>query len=138
MKSVDIGNGQVLSIDVQNEGLTGADIADQSGVDTCVRPSDRRALLQGRELARPWDQALAHCANLDLRLPTLGEATELAQTHDLPNVDPVEFFWTDEVITNNNDLLAFAMDELGLRGHSPGNALGDRLRDDADELRGDG
>ena len=57
VKSVDIGNNQVLPVDVRDDdrpggGLTGADIADQSGVDTCVSTTDpdRPALLQGGEL----------------------------------------------------------------------------------------
>jgi hypothetical protein len=45
---------------------------------------------------RTWFAALQHCANLDLRLPTIGEALELAQTHDMPNVGEFEEFWTDE------------------------------------------
>ena len=34
VKSADIGTGQVQSIDVGADALTGADIADKSGVDT--------------------------------------------------------------------------------------------------------
>ena len=37
-----------------------------------------------------------HCANLDLRLPSLVEGLELAQTHDMPNVDVNELFWTGD------------------------------------------
>ena len=31
-------------------------------------------------------ETLELCAGLDMRVPSVGEAQELAQTHDLPNV----------------------------------------------------
>ena len=75
VKSVDIGTGQVQSTDVKNEGLTGADIANQSGVDTCVLTQRIGSLCARAEnFARTWREARGHCANLDLRVPTLGEA----------------------------------------------------------------
>jgi hypothetical protein len=30
-----------------------------------------------------------------MRLPTYGEARQLATNYDLPNVDETEFFWTE-------------------------------------------
>ena len=98
VKSADIGTGQVQSIDVKDESLSGADIADQSGVDTCVLTQRLGSLcVRAENLARSG-RARAHCANLDLRVPTLGEAKQLAQTHDIPNVDQDELFWTDELL----------------------------------------
>ena len=95
--SVDIKNAQVRTADVANQNLTGLDIADQSGVDTCtISIRIGQLCFRAENRARPPEQALNHCANLDMRLPTLGEALELVKTHDLPNVDEQELFWTDE------------------------------------------
>lgn len=59
-----------------------------------------------------WDNAAYHCANLDLRLPTLSEALALAQTHDIPNVDQEEFFWTqDRYVTSNGVFTTFIVDD---------------------------
>jgi hypothetical protein len=100
-----IKSNAVSGAEVSDNSLTGADIADQSGVDTCVA-TDRLGSLCYRveNFHRPWHDALMHCANLDLRLPTLAEALQLAKTHDIPNVDPeiynvqdAEYFWTDEL-----------------------------------------
>ena len=96
--SADLKNNQaVKSADVANENLTGADIANQSGVDTCVNGVRIGQLcFRAENFDRPWEQALRHCANLDMRAPTTGEAFELVQTHDLPNVDEDEYFWTSD------------------------------------------
>ena len=97
VKSADIGTGQVQSIDVGSDALTGADIADRSGVDTCVNSARIGDLcVRAENLARAWAQAVTHCANLDMRAPTFGEALQLAQTHDIPNVDEHEAFWTSD------------------------------------------
>jgi hypothetical protein len=103
VKSADIGTGQVQSIDVKNEGLTGADIADQGGVDTCVSTGRIGQLcFRAENSDRNWNQALEYCADLDLRLPSVAEAMELARTHDLPDVGVTEDFWTDELIGESN------------------------------------
>ena len=116
-------NAAVRSADVQNEGLTGTDIANQSGVDTCVLGVRIGQLcFRAENDHRPWSQAFGHCANLDLRLPTLGEAMELAQTHDLPDVDEGEFYWTGDryfiepdgyfadVVNDSGSVVGFASD----------------------------
>ena len=100
VKSGDIGTNQVLPPDVRNERLTGVDIKDQSGVDTCVAATTRLGQLcfRAENSDRNWNQALEFCADLDLRLPSVAEAVELARTQDLPNVATTEDFWTDELI----------------------------------------
>jgi hypothetical protein len=114
VKSPDIGTGQVQAIDVKNEGLTGAEIADQSGVDTCVSTTRLGSLcVRAENFARTWNQARAHCANLDLRTPSLGEALQLAQTHDIPNVDENESFWTDEIVNDGAGVSAAVINDAG-------------------------
>ena len=96
--SADLKNNQaVKSADVANENLTGADIADKSGIGICeisVRIVD--LCFRAENANRVWEQALAHCANLDMRLPTIGEAAQLAGIHDLPNIADDESFWTSD------------------------------------------
>ena len=98
--SADLKNNQaVRSADVGSEALTGADVADQSGVDTCVSTVRIGQLcFRAENFDRNWNEALEYCADLDLRLPSVAEAMELARTHDLPNVGTTEDFWTDELI----------------------------------------
>jgi hypothetical protein len=112
--AAEISDGGVGSADVQNESLTGADIKDQSGVDTCVSTTRIGQLcVRAENFARPWDQALRHCANLDLRMPSLGEAMELAQTHDIPNVDPNEPFWTEETVFEGSTFYSYLVTDNG-------------------------
>ena len=121
VKGVDIGNNQVRHADVRdealagggltsddiysltsedigNETLTGNDITDQSGVDTCTHETVRfgELCVGVANQHKTWTAASNLCAGLELRLPSRGEAQQLAQNHDLPNVDQNEFFWTDE------------------------------------------
>ena len=98
--SADLKNNQaVRSPDVRDEALTGADVADQSGVDTCVSTVRIGQLcFRAENSDRNWNEALEFCGDLDLRLPTVAEAIELARTHDLPDVGTTEDFWTDELI----------------------------------------
>jgi hypothetical protein len=123
--TAEILNGGVRPPDVQNESLTGADIADQSGVDTCVSTIRIGQLcVRAENSARPWLQALVHCANLDLRAPTLAEALELAQTHDIPNVDQDEHFWTGERFVNSADEeRANYSTDAGVIGNGPTDGL---------------
>ena len=99
LQSKDFRNGQaVKGTDVVNDSLTDADIADRNGVDTCVATVRIGSLcVRAKNFARTWLDAARHCANLDLRQPTLGEARQLATTHDIPNVDPDEEFWTADM-----------------------------------------
>jgi hypothetical protein len=122
VKNFSLGNGDFLTgsvdsrvatdasltgTDVKNEALTGADVANQSGVDTCTHGTVRYGeLCVGVANANhPWLHAQILCANLNLRLPTLGEARALAGNYDLPNVATNEPFWTEEThaVGNEND-----------------------------------
>jgi len=92
-------NAAVQSPDVRNESLTGADIADQSGVDTCAHGTQRlgEMCVYGTNVNQVWNLAGQLCSSLELRLPSYGEAASLARNHDLPNVDETELFWTETV-----------------------------------------
>jgi hypothetical protein len=107
--------GSVNGTDVANESLTGADIENRSGVDTCVNTVRIGQLcVRAENFHRNWYDARNHCANLDLRIPTLGEAIELVRTHDVPNVDESEDFWTDEISgdpTTANGQRAYAVSD---------------------------
>jgi len=107
----------VTFAEVAPESLGGPDIADQSGVDTCVGGTIRLGQLCARaeNTVRNWSNAARHCANLDLRMPSFGEALELAITHDIPNVDDSESFWTEEtlVFPSGTDLSAYTLTDDG-------------------------
>jgi hypothetical protein len=94
---------RVGSSEVAPDSLTGAVIENQSGVDTCTHATARIGELCFRagNANRDWDQAIERCANLGLRLPSLAEAKQLAQAHDLPTLDEEERFWTaDRYVTD--------------------------------------
>ena len=98
VKAPDVAANAVNSNSVVNESLTGADIKNRSGVDTCPASTTRLGALcvRSQNEIRPWGGALDLCANLDLRLPSLSDALELAKTHDIPNLADNESVWTDE------------------------------------------
>ena len=124
--NTEIADGGVRSVEVQNEALTGTDIKDQSGVDTCTHGTVRFGELCVRVANQQleWPDARQLCAGLELRLPSLGEAESLAQHHDLPNVDPAEPFWTEESTVPNSgnpvDALVYIVTDSGLMGISAG------------------
>jgi hypothetical protein len=101
--SSDIVDNQVFSADVRNDsltggGLTGADIRDHAGVDTCSHGTVRLGALCFRtagDTTMTWLQAVGACDGLHLRLPTVAEAMLLATTYDLPDLTDQEMFWTD-------------------------------------------
>src|ERR1044072_6059512 len=80
VKSPDIGTGQGQTIDAKNDGLTGADVADQRGVDTCPHGTVRLGELCFLAMNSPQNffGASGVCAGAGLRLPTYAEATALA------------------------------------------------------------
>jgi hypothetical protein len=101
VKAADVADNAVNSQDVVNESLTGADIKNRSGVDTCKAPLTAKfgPICAGSDAgARNWLDALNYCAGLGLRLPSVGEAVRLAVKFDVPGVSPEEnhHFWTDE------------------------------------------
>jgi hypothetical protein len=118
--AADLRPNSVGTSEVTNESLTGQDIKDRSGVDTCVNTVRIGQLcFRAENRARPWYEAFEHCANLDLRLPSLAEALELAKTHDLPNVGEFEFFWTgDRWLGDGGTFRADTMSDAGGDGFS--------------------
>jgi hypothetical protein len=102
--SSDIINDQVYSADVRNDnltggGLTGADIRNQSGVDTCTHGTVRLGELCFRatnSAPETWSQAINDCGSLGLRLPSFAEAAPLAARYNLPNLGDQDYFWTSE------------------------------------------
>jgi hypothetical protein len=120
LAAADLRPNSVGGSEAANESLTGADIANKSGVDSCVNTIRLGDLcFRAENSPRPWTQAAGHCANLNLRLPTYGEARALARTYDLPNVDQGERFWTDEtVIDTDGEFQAFLEYDAGSVGGS--------------------
>ncbi len=117
---VDLKAGSVRSSEVGADSLTGADIADQGGVDTCVATVRIGQLcFRSENVDRNWNEALEYCANLDLRLPSVAEAMELALTHDLPDVGTTENFWTDELIGEANQEAVLVNDNGDLATEPP-------------------
>jgi hypothetical protein len=108
----DIAGNAVGGAEVAPNSLTGADIADQSGVDTCALGSRFGQLcISAVGGAKPWNDANDQCAGLNMRLPSLGEALALADTYDLPNIADDEDFWTvDQASTGNT---AWTVDDAG-------------------------
>jgi hypothetical protein len=116
VKAPDVAAGAVGSTAVINESLTGADIKNKSGVDSCVNTVRLGNLcFRAENSDRSWDAAAQHCANLNLRLPSASEGLQLATSYNLPNVDEAEPFWTEETIYNSSNqlYLGFAVEDNG-------------------------
>jgi hypothetical protein len=108
-----IVGGSVNGQDVGNNSLTGADIADRSGVDTCQAPLTAKfgPICAGSDgAARTWNQALDYCRGFGLRLPSFSEGLALAAGYDVPGVNQDQSFWTDETLYTHQ-LDAWAMGE---------------------------
>jgi hypothetical protein len=116
----DVAANAINSSDVVNESLTGADIKNKSGVDACVSGARLGQLcVRAENFDRPWIDAANHCANLDMRMPSLAEALELAKTHDIPNVDDNELFWTgNRYISTGGGFVADLSDDFGHAGYA--------------------
>jgi hypothetical protein len=118
-KHANIIAGSVGSRDVADNNLTGADIANRSGVDTCPPPLVAKfgPICAGSDGAlRTWQNSVAYCAGLGLRLPTFSEAVALADNYDVPGVpgannDP--YFWTGEEAEIAGTLSAREVDDSG-------------------------
>jgi hypothetical protein len=114
-KHANIIGGSVNGQDVGNNSLTGADIADRSGVDTCQFPLVVKLgpICAGSGGQRDWIDAYNYCRGFDLRLPTVGEAAALGTNHDVPGVASTDLFWTDDVFEGLGGNGAFAVHEDG-------------------------
>ena len=148
VQSDDLGPGaQVKTPDVAANADNRADVTnerrptvlkDQSGVDTCTHGSARFGELCVRVANQHHDYFAAGdlCEALELRLPSLGEAQSLARNHDLPNAAENEPIWTEEFDEDGTNFLAFTVtDGNSVARVSFVDRRGDRLRDDADQLR---
>jgi hypothetical protein len=96
--------GSVNGQDVADNALTGADIADRSGVDTCKMPLLAKfgPICAGSDgVARTWQDAANYCAGFGLRLASLSEASSLGQNYDVPGVSGTEAFWTGDLYYNS-------------------------------------
>jgi hypothetical protein len=109
--------GSVGSRDVADNNLTGADIANRSGVDTCQTPLTVKfgPICAGSDGgSRRWIDAMAYCTDLGLRLPSVGEGIELARNYDVPGVSGGDYFWTDDVSEDNTTNQARGINEDGV------------------------
>jgi hypothetical protein len=98
VKAPDVADNAVSSADVLNESLTGADIKNRSGVDTCQAPLTAKLgpICAGSDgVTRDFFGAVNHCAQFGLRLPSFSEARTLALNYDIPNISDTDLFWTD-------------------------------------------
>jgi hypothetical protein len=99
--AADLRPNSVGTSEVVNESLTGADIKNQSGVETCKTPTTKygRVCAHSDGTERAWNDARTYCTGLGLRLPSNSEASSLALNYDVPGVgtgSPPIFFWTGD------------------------------------------
>jgi hypothetical protein len=113
----DVALESLTGNNVKNSSLTGSDIKDRSGVDTCEMPLTAKfgAICAGSDaVARTWSQALEYCASYGLRLPSVSEATTLGRKYDVPGVSSGEHFWTDNLYYYDPAFRAVTMSEDGV------------------------
>jgi hypothetical protein len=125
VKAPDVADNAVNSPDVVNESLTGADIKDQSGIQTCNRPLVRRfgRICEGSDGGvRTWRDASAYCTKYGLRLPTLGEALAMASKYVVDGVNNGDYFWTDNVYISGGLLRALTVGDFATNGTFIGDA----------------
>jgi hypothetical protein len=115
VKAPDVAANAVGSGKVINESLTGQDVKNQSGVDTCTHGTVRfgELCVGVANEHHTWSAALNLCANLNLRLPTIGEANALARNYDVPNLDGTEYFWSGDRYFVQGTPAADAVDDAG-------------------------
>lgn len=97
--------GSITAFDVAPNSITGAEIANNSGVDTCTATllgQYGRICAGSSGQQRNWQNAAFVCADEGLRLPTISEAITLGRTFDVPGVadgtgSQAQRFWTDDV-----------------------------------------
>jgi hypothetical protein len=108
--------GSVNAQDVANNSLTGADVADRSGVDTCKTPLTVKLgpICAGSDgVARDFIPAATYCASYGLRLPSFSEARAMALNYDVPNISDTDLFWSDSSYYSNNTNKAWTVAENG-------------------------
>jgi hypothetical protein len=111
--AADLKPSSVGTSEAANNSLTGADIKDRSGVDTCPAPATLKfgPICAGSDGgARTLAASLDYCAGLSLRLPSPSEAVTLAEGFDVPGVGTGQKFWTDDFHTTGD---AIVVDEAG-------------------------
>ena len=99
-----VTDSSLTGADVSLNSLTGNDINESTLVgvkdgDSCISGAVRfgRLCAGSDGVARGPFAALGFCASIGLRLPTWGEAVQLAVNHDVPGVGAFpDRFWTDE------------------------------------------
>jgi hypothetical protein len=127
VKAADVADNAINSKDVVNESLTGADIKNQSGVQTCKQPLVRRfgRICEGSDGGvRTWRDASAYCTQFGLRLPTLGEALAMASKYVVDGVSKGDYFWTDGVWVNGDGFLeALTVGDFATNGTFVGSAV---------------
>jgi hypothetical protein len=104
VKAPDVAAGAVGSAAVINESLTGQDIKNQSGVDNCTHGTVRfgELCVGVANEGHTWAAALLLCRDLNLRLPSYGEALALGKNYDLPSIGGGDIFWSEERDSGNS------------------------------------
>jgi hypothetical protein len=119
VKAPDVADNAINSRDVLNESLTGADIKNQSGIQTCNRPLVRRfgRICEGSDGGvRTWRDASDYCTQYGLRLATLGEALAMASKYVVDGVNNGDYFWTDNVYVEDGLLRALTVGDFATNG----------------------
>ena len=101
--------------------ITGFDIADRSGVDTCRSPLTEKfgPICAGAAgISQNWENASEYCGSKGLRLPSPSEAIALATGYDVPGVGNSQHFWTDDVFYNGG-FEAIDLSETGAFDFTP-------------------
>jgi hypothetical protein len=131
VKAPDVADNAVNSADVVNESLTGTDIKNRSGVETCRTPLTARygrlcvgsgqIVGGGGVSGEAWFGAVDYCASVGgLRLPAPSEAAALATKYDVPGVSGTDELWTDSFFVNlNDDVASIVVDDNGVIGSVP-------------------
>jgi len=105
--------------------ITGKDIANRSGVDTCPTPLTKKfgPICAGSPgVAKKFADALGYCTDLGLRLPSLSEGIALAKKFDVPGVSFPQNFWTEQTFAGSVEDGDWVVTAGGGYGTAPQNA----------------
>jgi hypothetical protein len=83
-------------------------------LDTCPSPDTTKfgRICAGSDGAtRGWSDALAYCAGLGLRVPSIGEAVTLAKNYAVVGLN--EAFWADDLWLESSTYVAAIVDQQG-------------------------